>query len=1185
MSTQKTNPAVSHCTNILKFWHKVEFFIPFDLQRQVLEAKDAEWSVRTFSAPQLEAADTRVLWRVAPPAGRKLNGFEVYLAVFDKVELTEVTQRVVHEALTPEEEYDQEERGELEGRTCFARIKVSAQGEPLLEEVSISTAPWALGCIQQHGLAGLDFEAFQADIETLKDALKNFRTGRVPKEVSSCPAMDPAGDDLQSTPAQPLTASELSALLNIFYDWAGYRPAHNGSKAPVIVIRAKNIEEKTNSAAEKAKDPSAKEYPAGTDEEDDEAASVDDSEIDILNSFYAQDIARAIASLQRGEASPALEAYLTPVASSKRINLYQSVGRQRIVAGLQPDRLNAGHWLDRPCHAMSLMQQFAVNSVFEQLKTTGVFSVNGPPGTGKTTLLRDIFAENIVRRARALTKYDSPGDAFLPDAVTVNFKGVEKPCMIARLREELAGFEMVVASSNNAAVENISRDLPKTKSLGRPVEPDEKGWRDEQGKATVGYLQPVAHNVAARNGKGEYDKLAIDDEPWGLISCALGKKSNRTAFVDRISFAGAKPSEKAPKGFDPERHQSLWIWRDRYQGLDYTQARRAFLKADQEVKALLQQLDRYAKLQAELQGQTLASFTAAATQGEQQAQQTLATAQMVFQAADEEWKLCNSQLELLKSEERLIEKGCPGWWARLLKRPAYQDYCRDLAVNHRKQGEWLRRKYEVEEPRLAAQKVVERAAAVHSQAQQGLADRRADWQAKQKKLAQLPKDFPQAACPEALDDLEQEHWQIDGLWWGQALNEKRTELFAAALQLHEAWLAAVLKKGGRFGGNVVALCQLLSGKRLQEPEHALSIWRSLFMVVPVVSSTFASFASQFRDLGANALGWLFIDEAGQAVPQAAVGALWRAKRAVVVGDPLQIEPVFTVPIKLIEALAKYSSLPPDRDVAPHRVSVQNLADAANHLGAWIGSGDGTQWIGSPLRVHRRCVDPMFSIANEIAYEGKMIFFDPNDPKKRLPPADSLDIGSSAWVHAPGVADSKQSVPAQIDLVHQALVMLYERTGKLPPIYIISPFKRIKDELIGRISKLENWAAVMAQSHVELPKKTKLQEWCKARIGTVHTFQGKEESIVWMVLGCDDRTQGAANWAAAKPNLLNVALTRAKHRFFMIGDVRLWGGLRHFVAADSELMPRISPDEFLRRMGQPSSVTREGEPVEEVLSEI
>ena len=68
----------------------------------------------------------------------------------------------------------------------------------------------------------------------------------------------------------------------------------------------------------------------------------------------------------------------------------------------------------------------------------------------------------------------------------------------------------------------------------------------------------------------------------------------------------------------------------------------------------------------------------------------------------------------------------------------------------------------------------------------------------------------------------------------------------------------------------------------------------------------------------------------------------------------------------------------------------------------------------------------------------------------------------------------------------------------------------------------------------------------------------------MVLGCDRRTAGAAQWAAPKPNLLNVALTRAKHRFFIIGDEDLWAGLPHFSDAGNELLPRITAETFLER---------------------
>ena len=292
----------------------------------------------------------------------------------------------------------------------------------------------------------------------------------------------------------------------------------------------------------------------------------------------------------------------------------------------------------------------------------------------------------------------------------------------------------------------------------------------------------------------------------------------------------------------------------------------------------------------------------------------------------------------------------------------------------------------------------------------------------------------------------------------------------------------------------------------------------------------------------------------------------------VVGDPKQIEPVFTVPIKLIEALAVHAHLPGDRELAPHLTSVQVLADGANALGTPVQFEGKRQWIGSPLRVHRRCVEPMFSIANQIAYNNKMVFSDPKNPAARSPPADSLNVGDSAWVQLHGAADSKQAVAAQISLVFEALVALVGSTGSLPPLYIVSPFKRIKDELLERISRPENWPSLTVRGANARLKKD-LDKWCRAHIGTVHTFQGKEQSIVWLVLGCDHQTESAAQWAADKPNILNVALTRAKHRFFMIGDAALWGKQKYFAVA-CQALPLISADEFMHRVGHAPLLTKD-----------
>ena len=62
----------------------------------------------------------------------------------------------------------------------------------------------------------------------------------------------------------------------------------------------------------------------------------------------------------------------------------------------------------------------------------------------------------------------------------------------------------------------------------------------------------------------------------------------------------------------------------------------------------------------------------------------------------------------------------------------------------------------------------------------------------------------------------------------------------------------------------------------------------------------------------------------------------------------------------------------------------------------------------------------------------------------------------------------------------------------------------------------------------------------------------------LLLGCDNNSKSSAQWAAQAANILNVAATRAKKRFSIIGDLELWGKLNFFKDA-KEVLDKFSKE--------------------------
>ncbi|MBC9248628.1 hypothetical protein H4P12_18395 [Paracoccus sp. 11-3] len=1118
LNRSETEAISAQFTDVLQFWHRLEFFSPFDLDKRVepSERKHILW----LREDDLQE-DLAKLAAYTPPPGKRITSAYLFAGVFNM----DAVERFANE-LAPASDgadaFEDAERGLPEGRSCFAQFGLGAGFGINFDDIEVSTLPWAMGQCRKSGLNALGHRAYHSSQQRLKDDFRRIR--------------DLASADM----AAPLAKATILDVLAALETWANFELSRGDIPVACVEINlgdAKPGKAKADTSPEEVSEPSAVDGYVGISTEDteiDEVKEPDDLQIGILNSFFITDLEAAMDRVEQGGDFCALTPYLMARPEDTPIDLYGADGADAVRQGLSPELSNRGRWMSPPDNAMSLMQQFAINKVIAMRNGQGLFSVNGPPGTGKTTLLRDIIADNIVARAEILSRYRKASEAFETQKIKYD-DGQGHSATVSILKDELAGFGMVVASSNNAAVENISRDLPKASSITAP-----EGF---------GYLRPVAHKLATQKPDGTFENLPDRDRPWGLIAAALGKKANRRLFRDRVYI----PVKATPEtdGGNIVSPLTIWQWAKNYAGPSFAKASAAFREQSKLVEEETTKAARFAELGNVLAMHTLDSFVTGHRRKLEDAALRVDHAEDELEQSKKLVTALERDLDDLKEEERLLDRQRPVWWSRLLGRPAAQAHRMRVQENadrqiglRRRLGE-ARANADAEKPRqlrlanAALQEATDDLAAAE--------DKFRGMEAEFQNLNQQGYTLPATG----LDDFEQEAVQISGLWHSERLASARSSLTCAALTLHEAWLAEVIQTGRGFGGNIVAVGHLLDGYIVDDPAP---IWESLFMVVPVISTTFASFARQFTDMGAGSLGWVFIDEAGQAVPQAAVGALMRARRAVAIGDPLQIEPVFTLPKGLIDTLARLSPATADGAWSPDRKSVQVLADQSNRFGASISTdGDETIWIGSPLRVHRRCSDPMFSLANEIAYQGKMVF----GGKERLPVGDvTPDLGPSAWIDIRGKAVGKQNVPAQVEFMAELVHRASLQQGQLPDLYVISPFKEVATAMKEAFWKMD-W------HHLRLTKR-ELTKWLGQRVGTVHTFQGKEEETVFMVLGVDATKPGAAGWAASKPNLLNVALTRAKRRFYAVGNHELWSQMPGFNLVAREL-PVLTPQDALRRI--------------------
>lgn len=1025
--------------NIIGFWRNVEALSPQEIPK--LAANDKVEPVHDWEGNGHPPWTDTVFKRRSIPSGRAWR-HSVYAATYDRAEFIDCLEA----KLGKQPNVFEERPG---GKSCVFSLAFDEYGNPLVETFMLSMAAWAFGIIYTTGLNALGSNS-ACNTEGL-----HAPTGELelPPSNSGLPGFDRQFDSLREELAWRVGSLSNGETIN--KDWFDEFTHLVVSKCSLNTLTTNGLSHRIKSVQVRK--------PRQNDVENKQKA--DD---DFLNSFFIKDLNR-LAAAKFGGSGDAIRRYLGSAHHRTRID----VRRERIKAleQLQPKRFPEGCWPAE--HPLVWSQQVAINSIMSELgQNGGTFAVNGPPGTGKTTLLRDVVAAIVVDRAKVLAEY---GSALLGDKCAIDIGGRSVPYY--GLGQQLAKFSIVVASSNNGAVENISLELPKLSAI------------DPKWRGAVDVYSDIATEI-------------LGEQAWAMVAGRLGNKSNRSEFVNR--FWWQRSDENKQNSGLRERLDAIIQGRTT-PALSWNEAVARFKKARSEEHRIRQQLVKLQEIPT-----TLAKLYS----------DKVIVHQDEAIARDHELT-CHKQLDdlgtRLADSEDVITRKHSRFKTLKEARPSVLEWISTFGRSHRVWREELHNAiselHSAEDNQAELKREIVNIKARLDRVLQQISDIDRRLNTLLGKIANVEMEL--AAGRERLgkywpDLTMSDHNQERSSPW--AYDEWRTariSVFVAAMNLHRSFVETNARK---MMANLGVAMDMLGGG-IPDPKTRAIALESLAIVCPVISTTFASVATLFGDLGAETIGWLLIDEAGQAAPQAAAGAIWRARRAVVVGDPLQLEPVVTIPRTVESALAACSGGVELR-LHPSRTSVQVLADQATIIGTTVGEGEDALWVGAPLRVHRRCDNPMFSVSNEVAYGGLMVH-----QKKQ----SSFTWPVSAWINVPRSASDGNWIPAEGEALKDLLRKLIEdHAVPAGDIFLISPFRQVVRQLrtIGRIFGLD-------------PR----------RVGTVHTTQGKEADVVILVLG--GGTVGSRDWAASKPNLLNVAASRAKARLYVVGERNDWARRRFF----------------------------------------
>lgn len=315
-------------------------------------------------------------------------------------------------------------------------------------------------------------------------------------------------------------------------------------------------------------------------------------------------------------------------------------------------------------------------------------------------------------------------------------------------------------------------------------------------------------------------------------------------------------------------------------------------------------------------------------------------------------------------------------------------------------------------------------------------------------------------------------------------------------------------------------------------------WELRSYLTPVFVSTFHSLPNFFpyaakpakadksNTTSAEGIDLLVIDEAGQVAPELGVPAFGLAKKALVVGDARQIEPIWNIPSESVD----YSN-GKRAGIIPSEAAYEGFSRSGRSCvnGTLIALAQDAsafmyppEWgeAGSLLVEHRRCVPEIIEYCNRCVYQS-LLDVKTSSAKSDWPALGYCHVGGAS-IHHQGTRSNPveaRAIVAWIKNNREGLTKRYN-AGLADILAIITPFRGQRDAVVAAL----NSEGIYEKGIV---------------VGTVHSLQGAEKPVVIFSSVYGRNHQRERLFFNQTYNMLNVAVSRAKNHFLVFGNMNLF----------------------------------------------